>query len=40
MDASGDPSITTALDVLREDGFLGSDDPTSTRGYTITRDRR
>lgn len=40
VDASDDPSLTAELEALREDGFLGSDDPTSTQGYTITRDRR
>lgn len=39
VDASDDPSITSELDRLRADGFLGSDDPTTTQGYTITRDR-
>lgn len=38
VDASDDPSITTELDALRDDGFLGSDDPTTTQGYTISRD--
>lgn len=39
VDASDDPTLTTDLDELRDEGFLGSDDPTSTQGYTITRDR-
>lgn len=39
VDAATDPSITTELDALRDDGFLGSGDPSTTQGYTITRDR-
>jgi hypothetical protein len=39
VDESDHPSITGTLDALRDDGFLGSDDPTSTSGFTITRDR-
>ncbi len=39
VDGSADPSLTAELEALRHDGFLGSTDPTSTRGYTITRDR-
>ena len=38
VDASDDPSITTVLDGLRDDGFLGSGDSATTQGYTITRD--
>ena len=39
VDASNDPSLTNGLDALRHDGFLGSDDTTTTQGYTISRDR-
>lgn len=39
VDGADDPSLVAELDALREDGFLGSEDPTSTQGYTITRDR-
>ena len=38
VDASDDPSINHELDALREDGFLGSDDPASTQSYTIVRE--
>lgn len=37
VDDSDDPSLVETRDQLRQDGFLGDGEPTSTSTYTITR---
>ena len=37
VDASADPSLVESIDQLRKDGFVGSDQDTTTSTYTITR---
>lgn len=40
VDASDDPSITHALEAMRDDGFLDGAEARGTQSFTITRDPR